>query len=344
MESALTTRPPVRAASSSASRDLPLAVGPAIRTTFVAVASVGSVIVVPMADLVATLIAPPGNGSKLAAGVEMLSGFLDAANVAELAREEAVDIRFQPTKKLDELRPRLHQLIAGLPVDVIVQPTTGRKKRLLIADMDSTIIGQECIDELADFAGLKPRIAAITDRAMRGEVEFEPALRERVALLKGLPIETIDRVLAERIRLTKGAKTLVATMRANGAQTILVSGGFTAFVEPVAAMAAFNESRANRLLQASGRLTGGVAEPVLGRNAKLATLEDAIIRLGISAEDALAVGDGANDLGMISRAGLGVAFHAKPKVAEAADARIDHADLTALLFAQGYRRAEFLTS
>jgi phosphoserine phosphatase len=227
---------------------------------------------------------------------------------------------------------------------VILQPAAGRKKRLLIADMDSTVIGQECIDELAGFAGLRPRIATITDRAMRGEIEFEPALRERVALLKGLPIETIDRVLAERIRLTEGAKTLVATMRANGAHTILVSGGFTAFVEPVATMAAFNESRANRLLQADGKLTGGVAEPILGRNAKLAALEDAIIRLGIAAEDTLAVGDGANDLGMISRAGLGVAFHAKPAVAEAADARIDHADLSALLFAQGYRSAEFLTS
>jgi len=297
-----------------------------------------------MADFVATLIAPPGNGPNLAAGVKILSGFLAGSDVTEVSHEQAVDIHFQPAKSLHELRFRLHQLIADLPLDVILQPVAGRKKRLLIADMDSTIIGQECIDELADFAGLKPRIAAITDRAMRGEIEFEPALRERVALLKGLPVETIDRVLTERIRLTEGAKTLVATMRANGAHTILVSGGFTAFVEPVAAMAAFNESRANRLLQTDGKLTGGVAEPILGRNAKLAALEDAIIRLGIDAEDTLAVGDGANDLGMISRAGLGVAFHAKPKVAEAADARVDHTDLISLLFAQGYRPAEFLTS
>jgi phosphoserine phosphatase len=297
-----------------------------------------------MADLVATLIAPPGNGSKLTGGVRILTGFLDDANVAEIAHEEAVDIFFRSAKSLHELRRRLHQLIADLPLDVIVQAAAGRKKRLLVADMDSTIIGQECIDEVADFAGLKPRIAAITDQAMRGEIEFEPALRERVALLKGLPIEAIGRVLAERIRLAEGAKTLVATMRANGAHTILVSGGFTAFVEPVATMAAFDESRANRLLQADGKLTGVVAEPILGSAGKLATLEDAIIRLGITAKDALAVGDGANDLGMISRAGLGVAFHAKPKVAEAAAARIDHADLTALLFAQGYRRVEFLTS
>lgn len=297
-----------------------------------------------MSDLVATLIAPPGNGSKLAAAAVAITGFLDDAQVDELARDEAMDIRFRSTKGLRELRLRLHQLIAGLPVDVVIQPAAGRRKRLLIADMDSTVIGQECIDELADFAELKSEIAEITDRAMRGETEFEPALRERVKLLEGLPVDAIDQVLAERIRLTGGAKTLVATMRANGAHTILVSGGFTAFVEPVAAMAAFDESYANRLLAADGKLTGGVAEPILGRNAKLAMLEDTIVRLGIAAADTLAVGDGANDLGMISRAGLGVAFHAKPMVAEAADARIDHADLSALLFAQGYRRAAFLTS
>lgn len=297
-----------------------------------------------MADLVATLITPPGNGSKLAAGIRILRGVVDDTGIDELARDEAVDIHFRPTEALNELKLRLHRLISDLPIDLVVQSAAGRKKRLLIADMDSTVIGQECIDELADFAGLKPRIAAITDRAMRGEIEFEPALRERVKLLKGLPVDAIDRVLAERIRLNEGAKTLVATMRANGAYTILISGGFTAFVEPVAAMAAFDESHANRLLQADGKISGAVAEPILGRKAKLATLEDAIIRLGVAAKDTLAVGDGANDLGMIFRAGLGVAFHAKPKVAEAADARIDHADLTALLFAQGYRRAEFLTS
>lgn len=297
-----------------------------------------------MSDFVATLIAPPGNGSKLAAAVAAVAGHLDNPNTAELARDEAVDVLFKSTQPLAKLRSRLQQMIVGSPIDMVVQPAAGRRKRLLIADMDSTIIGQECIDELADFAGKKPQIADITERAMRGEIEFEPALRERVGLLKGLPIEAIERVLAERITLSPGAKSLVATMRANGAHTLLVSGGFTAFVEPVAAMAAFDESHANRLIAEGGKLTGEVAEPILGRTAKLAMLEDAIIRLGIDSDDTLAVGDGANDLGMISRAGLGVAFRAKPKVAEAADARIDHADLTALLFAQGYRRSDFLTS
>ena len=223
-----------------------------------------------MTDLIATLIAPRGSGSKLANALKALSDLLDVSTVDELAQDEAVDLRFRSSEALPALRLRLRRLIADMPLDIVVQPTDSRRKRLLIADMDSTIIGQECIDELADFAGLKPQIAAITDRAMRGEIEFEPALRERVALLKGLPVETIQRVLAERIQLTEGAKTLVATMRANGAHTILVSGGFTAFVEPVAAMAAFNESRANRALEADGKLTGRAAEPILGRQAKLA--------------------------------------------------------------------------
>jgi phosphoserine phosphatase len=218
----------------------------------------------------------------------------------------------------------------------------GRRKRLLITDMDSTIIGQECIDELADFAGLKDKVAAITARAMAGEIEFAPALRERVALLAGLPAETIEAVIAERITLNPGAKALVWTMRANGAHTILVSGGFTAFAEKIAAKAGFNESRANELLIAGGKLTGKVREPILGRSAKLATLEDAIIRLEIPALETMAVGDGANDLAMIRRAGLGVAYHAKPKVAEAAAARIDRTDLTALLYAQGYKRNQFI--
>ncbi len=297
-----------------------------------------------MPNLVTTLITPPGNASKFAAAVAACEAFLENAERSDLEKDEAVDLSFVATKPLAELRAHLREQVKGFGVDIVVQERAGRKKRLLIADMDSTIIGQECIDELADFAGLKNQIASITERAMRGEIEFEPALRERVELLEGLPVETIKRVLAERIRLTPGAKSLVATMRANGAYTILVSGGFTAFVEPVAKMAAFNESHANRLLVEDGKLTGKVAEPILGRNAKLAMLEDAIIRRGIDADDAIAVGDGANDLAMIARAGLGVAFHAKPKPAEAADARIDYCDLTALLFAQGYRREDFLTS
>jgi phosphoserine phosphatase len=208
--------------------------------------------------------------------------------------------------------------------------------------MDSTVIGQECIDELADFAGLKAAVAGITARAMRGEIEFEPALRERVKLLAGLPVSTIERVLAERITLNPGARALVWTMRAHGAHTILVSGGFTAFADQIARNVGFNETRANELLVDNGKLAGRVKEPILGRSAKLATLEDAIVRMGITADDSMAVGDGANDLAMIRRAGLGVAYHAKKAVAEAAAARIDHTDLTALLYAQGYKRRQFV--
>jgi phosphoserine phosphatase len=204
------------------------------------------------------------------------------------------------------------------------------------------MIGQECIDELADRLGLKQRVAAITERAMRGEIAFAPALRERVALLAGLGVGVIDDVLASRISLTPGGPTLIRTMRANGAYACLVSGGFTLFAERIAAMIGFDESRANRLMVADGKLTGTVAEPILGADAKLAALRELVGRLGIAAADTLAVGDGANDLAMIEAAGLGVAYHAKPIVAAKAKARIEHGDLTALLYLQGYRRDEFV--
>jgi phosphoserine phosphatase len=209
--------------------------------------------------------------------------------------------------------------------------------------MDSTMIGQECIDELADYAGYKERVAAITARAMRGEIAFAPALRERVALLKGLPASTIDRVIAERIRANSGAATLVQTMRANGAYTCVVTGGFTAFMAPLAATIGFDEYRATTLLvDAAGRLTGEVAEPILGREGKRDTLLAVRQRLQVQREDTLAVGDGANDVPMIEAAGLGVAFHAKPALREVAGARIDHGDLTALLYVQGYCRDDFV--
>ncbi|KAB2859990.1 MAG: phosphoserine phosphatase SerB, partial [Bauldia sp.] len=197
-------------------------------------------------------------------------------------------------------------------------------------------------DELADFAGSKPAVAAITERAMRGEIAFRDALRERVALLAGQPIGIIDRVIAERITFTPGARTLLRTMAANDAYALLFSGGFTSVVERVGARLGFDEFRANLLVTADGRLTGEVAEPILGREAKRAALDEVAGRLGLAPEESLAVGDGANDLDMLAGAGLGVAYHAKPKVAEAAMARIDHADLTALLYAQGYRREEFV--
>ena len=219
----------------------------------------------------------------------------------------------------------------------------SRRKRLFLADMDSTMIGQECIDELADHVGLKAHVAAITERAMRGEIEFEPALRERVALLKGLAASVVDDVIASRIMLTPGGRTLVATMRANGAHTCLVSGGFTLFTNRIAAMIGFDEDRANALVD-SGRpgLPARSTEPILGSDAKLATLRELRSRFGLKHEETMAVGDGANDLPMIEDAGLGVAYHGKPVVAQAAHARIDHGDLTALLYAQGYRREEFV--
>ncbi|MHA1548443.1 MAG: phosphoserine phosphatase SerB, partial [Alphaproteobacteria bacterium] len=260
----------------------------------------------------------------------------------ELAPEEAADIVFQADEPLPVLRRRLFAATAGRAVDVIVQPRANRRKMLLIADMDSTMIQQECIDELADFAGTRAEVAAITERAMRGEIDYEPALWRRARLMKGLEVGAIDKVLGEHVDLTPGARDLVWTMRANGARTLLVSGGFIDFVEPVARRIGFNEAYANRLEIADGRLTGGVVEPILGRTAKLAALEDAIIRGNLDAQDTLAVGDGANDMAMIARAGLGVAYHAKPRVAAVADARIEHGDLSALLYAQGYRKDEFV--
>ncbi len=235
----------------------------------------------------------------------------------------------------------LRAALGERPIDVFVQPVAGRRKRLLAADMDSTIIGQECIDELADFVGLRKHVAAITERAMRGEIAFEPALRERVALLENLRVDAISRIIAERITLTAGARALVQTMRAHGAYTVLLSSGFTLFTEKVAAMAGFDAHIGNKLAIAGGRLTGRVEEPVLGQAAKRDTLLGLCEQLDIPISDTLAVGDGANDLDMLAQAGLGVAYRAKPAVAAAARARVDHSDLTALLYAQGYRRDEF---
>jgi phosphoserine phosphatase len=229
-------------------------------------------------------------------------------------------------------------------MDINTVAVERRRKRLLVADMDSTIINCECLDELADMSGLKPRIAAITAQAMNGEIEFSAALRERVALLGGLKLDALERVYRERIRLNPGARALVATMRANGARTMLVSGGFTFFTSRVAKDAGFESEQANRLLDDGLALTGQVQEPVLGREAKLKALEHAVSDMQISLDETLTLGDGANDLDMIKRAGLGVAYHAKPIVAEAASARIDQGDLTAVLYLQGYRQSEIVQS
>lgn len=236
----------------------------------------------------------------------------------------------------------LRDALAGRPVDVAVLPAEGRRKRLLVADMDSTMIGQECIDELAAYAGLKEHVAAITERAMRGEIAFEPALRERVALLKGLPLAIVDEVLAERITLTPGGRELVRTMRAAGGYTALVSGGFTVFTGAIRAAIGFDEDRSNTLHVDGGVLAGTVAEPILGKAAKLDSLVELRDRLGLAPSETMAVGDGANDLAMVGAAGLGVAFRAKPAVAAEARARVDHGDLTALLYFQGYSRVEFV--
>jgi phosphoserine phosphatase len=261
-----------------------------------------------------------------------------------LADATAADIPFSADTGFDQraAADRLRTLVPG--VDVVVQPAANRRKRLFLADMDSTMIEQECIDELADFVGLKAHVAAITERAMRGEIAFEPALRERVALLKGLAVQVVDEVIAKHITLTPGGHTLVATMRANGAFTCLVSGGFTLFTQRIAAMIGFDETHANTLVVEGGTLAGLVEEPIFGRDGKRATLLELRQQRGLAAEDTMAIGDGANDLDMIAEAGLGVAYHAKPKVAEAAAARIDHGDLTALLYVQGYGRDAFVDS
>jgi phosphoserine phosphatase len=256
----------------------------------------------------------------------------------------AAEIIFAPGIDSDirGLSDHLRSVIGQDPVDVVVQRTGERRKKLFIADMDSTMIGQECVDELADFVGLKAHVSAITERAMRGEIAFEPALRERVALLKGLPVDVVGKVIAERITLMPGGRVLVQTMRKAGAFTCLVSGGFTLFTQRIADMIGFDENRGNTLAVTNGALDGVVGEPILGREGKLATLLDLTARLGIGLADTMAVGDGANDLAMIEASGLGVAYHAKPAVAAAAQARINHGDLTALLYMQGYKRDEFV--
>ena len=226
-------------------------------------------------------------------------------------------------------------------VDLVVQPLAGRRKKMLLADMDSTMIQQECIDELAAEAGVGAHVADITARAMNGELDFEDALLERVGLLKDLPEDIIAKVIAERITYMPGGRALVGTMKANGAYAALVSGGFTAFTAQVSAALGFDENRANTLLISDGKLTGDVARPILGRAAKVQALEEISARLGITASDVLAVGDGANDLGMLNLAGTGVALHAKPTVQAQCDVRINHGDLTALLYVQGYAAEEF---
>lgn len=294
-------------------------------------------------DHVLTLIAPPGalSAAVLRAARDALSALGAATGTPDwLAAAEAADLPFAGLAP-GQADAAARTALPGAAVDIIAQAAEGRRKRLLIADMDSTIVTTETLDELAGQAGIKDRIAAITKRAMNGELDFEAALRERVGMLAGLPVEAMQRTW-EETELMPGARALVATMRAHGARCALVSGGFTFFTGRVAALVGFHEHHSNTLLEAEGRLTGHVADPILGRNAKLATLKRLAAEEGIGLDAALAVGDGANDLDMIQAAGLGVAFRAKPVVAAAARARVEHADLRALLFAQGYRADELV--
>lgn len=272
------------------------------------------------------------------------SGHLPNSSEPEWLREGlACDIHFEADNGA-AFAPALHAKLTSAKIDSAIQPAEARRKLLLVADMDSTIIQQECIDELAAELGLKEKISEITARAMRGEIDFEPALRERVGLLKGLPLASLESVYQNRITEMPGGRTLVATMKKYGATCALVSGGFTFFTERVAAAVGFDINRANTLLFEDGKLSGEVGTPILGRQAKIDSLVELRDKAGLPKIATLAVGDGANDLGMIEEAGLGVALHAKPVVAEAADARIDHGDLTALLYLQGYHASEFVNA
>lgn len=293
--------------------------------------------------LVATLIANPSNPVLNSTIAESAASALNASGLYWLADGIACDLVLRDGTDVSAAERVLRIAIVDRPIDIAIQEQDQRRKKILIADMDSTMIGQECIDELAAEVGLKDQVSIITARAMNGEIAFEPALRERVALLKGLPISVVDEVIEKRITLTPGGLELIATMKAKGHYTALVSGGFTVFTSSIAATLGFDENRANILGEKDGLLDGTVAEPILGKQAKVDALNDIATKLGISPEDAMAVGDGANDLGMLHLAGAGVALHAKPAVAAEAKIRIDHSDLTALLYLQGYRKSDFVT-
>ena len=298
-------------------------------------------------NTIVTLIANPAQAALSAETVHAVAAMLPNARLDWLDPGQAADIVWpKPLAEAErkalsaDLSARFVEAHVDCAVQVVAEP--DRRKKILIADMDSTMIRQECVDELADEAGVGDYVASITARAMNGEIGFEGALRERVGLLEGLPVEIIGHVIDTRIELMPGGPELVATMKANGAWCTLVSGGFTDFTDRIAEKIGFQETRANRLIRAGGKLTGEVAEPILGRQAKADALIEISKGLGLTPDDAIAVGDGANDLTMLGLAGTGVALHAKPIVAEQADIRIDYNDLTALLYIQGYRRDEFV--
>ncbi len=290
---------------------------------------------------VVTLLTAPTAPSLDPALVESLRNAWGGGDAQWLAPDEAAEFSLttMPDNQWDVWAD-----LQNMGVDLILQPLKGRRKKMVLADMDSTMIQQECIDELADEAGVGDRVKDITARAMNGELGFDGALIERVGLLAGLSETVIGKVLKERITLMPGARALLYTMKADGAYAALVSGGFTAFTAKVAAELGFDENRANTLLVADGKLTGDVGRPILGREAKVQALNEITARLGLKAEDVMAVGDGANDLGMLGLAGTGVALHAKPSVAAQCEVRINHGDLSALLYIQGYAKTEFVTA
>ena len=293
---------------------------------------------------VATLISNPAQPALDGAAVERARVAVAGAGTPKwLDPGIAADIPFTPDTGKDQrgLSNEIRTALAGRPIDVVVQPQAHRRKRLFLADMDSTMIGQECIDELADYVGLKEKVARITERAMQGELDFPRSLRERVRLLAGLDEQELKRCLNERVRVTAGAETLVQTMRAGGASCLLVSGGFLSFAEPVARTVGFDRVRANRLVFVGGKLSGEVGDPIVDAMAKRAALLQAREELGLRVEDVLAVGDGANDKLMVDEAGLGIAFRAKPALVEAADGELRHHGLDALLWVQGVRRRDW---
>ena len=292
---------------------------------------------------IATLISNPSNPAVSAELAGAIAAVFGSAPIYWLADNIACDIVLEANSDPATSKAAIEDIIGTQPVDIVIQEQDTRRKKALIADMDSTMIEQECIDELAAEAGLKDRIAKITARAMNGEIPFEPALKERVALLKGLPVSIIERVIENRITLTSGGRQLVATMNANGAHTALVSGGFSHFTNHVARLLGFAENRANVLIEHENKLTGEVVRPILGRQAKVDVLNEIAAAHSLDNSEFMAVGDGANDLGMLGAAGCGVALHAKPVVAQQAEIRIDHGDLSALLYIQGYRKRDFIS-
>ncbi|MEO0329615.1 MAG: phosphoserine phosphatase SerB [Pseudomonadota bacterium] len=292
--------------------------------------------------LVLTLIANPQKRDLATGDISAICTALKASNIEWLSKGCACDIALPSHMNTEEAKGIINLLTRNKAIDFAIQEQDGRRKKALIADMDSTMIEQECIDELAAEVGLKDKVSAITARAMNGEIEFESAVEERVALLKGLSSDIAEKVISDRVTYASGSKTLVKTMQANGAHTALVSGGFVSFTKPISEYLGFHENRANILEAENGALTGRVRKPILGAEAKVEALEDIANSKSITPLEFIAVGDGANDLPMLQHAGTGVALHAKPTVAEQAQIRIDNGDLTSLLYLQGYKETEFI--